>query len=356
MKDNKMYEYWKAQPASMRSILENRKELTAPFVRLYREARPDRVYLLASGTSLNSVQAAAPFMEEILNVEVRTMCSSTVTRTFGKPMMVFVSQGGSSTNTLSAMEQLKEWPSISMTGEAECEIKTRSDHHMLIGCGEELTGPKTKGYTSTIFSLYVCALEAGLTAGSIDSERYESVIGILTQCCEQMEENIRRADQWFEQNAQELMGAEKFVLVGKNGGTAAAAEGALKLLETVKAPAIGFEFEEYLHGPILMTDRKLAGLFFLSEDEDRERMNELALCHGRYSDYAYPVRREDGSDNGKRELRIKTTGAPFTEVFEFVLMPQLISAKLPGLLGLSEGSEVYEEYTRKCPTKFNNGR
>jgi hypothetical protein len=39
-----------------------------------------------------------------------------------------------------------------------------------------------------------------------------------------------------------------------------------------------------------------------------------------------------------------------------VLIPQLLAARFPGLLGIADGSEVYDAYTSACTTKYNNGR
>ncbi|MDR2749389.1 MAG: hypothetical protein LBC41_01905, partial [Clostridiales bacterium] len=55
-------------------------------------------------------------------------------------------------------------------------------------------------------------------------------------------------------------------------------------------------------------------------------------------------------------LTIRKSQKPYTEVFEFVLAAQLIAALIPGILGIADGSEVYDSYTKACATKFNNGR
>ena len=165
---NRMYEYWKSQPDVLKRILDTRKEQVQPFVELFCACQPDRLYLVGSGTSLNAQRAAAPYLEQILNVDVRTAASSRVGALRGqRPLVVFLSQGGSSTNTLSAMERLQKAQSICITGEEHCEIQRRAAHHMTIGCGEEQAGPKTVGYTSSVMCLYLCALEAALAAGRI---------------------------------------------------------------------------------------------------------------------------------------------------------------------------------------------
>lgn len=355
--NNSMYEYWKRQPEVLLRIVEQRKAQTAEFVKVFCESRPDKVYLVGSGTSLNAAQAAAGYMETVMDVDVRAVPSSRIPRLRGnRPLAVFISQGGSSTNTLQAMEQLAAYPSISITGEAECEIRRRSRRHMLIGCGEELAGPKTVGYTASVLCLYICALEAALASGKMGQKDYDAEIETLALAVKQMEENVRRTEEWFEQNQNGLKQIRKYVLVGCGSAFAAATEGCLKILETIKTPAMSFEFEEYLHGPIILTDRELGGIFYISDTPgERERMTELARCHAQFSPYAYTIT-TDAAIEGEKVLHVLRTGRDHTQIFEAVLVPQLLAARVPQLLGLAEGSPAYDLYTQNCPTKYNNGR
>lgn len=55
-------------------------------------------------------------------------------------------------------------------------------------------------------------------------------------------------------------------------------------------------------------------------------------------------------------LHALRTGHDHTQIFEAVLLPQLLAARVPELLGLAEGSPAYDLYTKNCPTKYNNGR
>ena len=357
--ENRMYQYWKSQPDVMARILDAREEQVRPFVDLFCQCRPDRIYLVGSGTSLNAERAAAPYMERVLDMDVCPAISSRIEQLRGqRPLVVFLSQGGSSTNTLLAMSRLKDAASICITGEAECEIQRRAAHHMTIGCGEEQAGPKTVGYTSSILCLYLCALEGALESGRIDPAFYDSQIRLLYGAAEDMRKNLESTERWYEQNQAELSQIPKFVLVGTGEDREAAQEGCLKLLETVKVPAMSFEFEEYLHGPIILTDDQLGGLFYVGGDaQEKERIRELARCHGEFSRFSYLVEdRAEYSGTDPRALALVRSGQDCTRPFEAVLAPQLMAARIPERLGLSEGSPAYDRYTSRCPTKYNNGR
>lgn len=357
--ENRMYEYWKSQPEVLKRILDARTAQTRPFAELFCACRPERLYLVGSGTSLNAARAAAPYMEQILDLDVRTVASSRVETLRGnRPLVVFLSQGGSSTNTLLAMERLQNVPSICITGEEHCEIQRRAAHHMTIGCGEELAGPKTVGYTSSVLCLYLCALDAALSCGQLSTAGYEEQIALLYTAVANMCENLTRTEQWFDRNRDDLTRIRKYVLVGVGGDSIAAREGCLKILETIKVPAMSFEFEEYLHGPIILTDEALGGIFYIGGDaQEQARMAELARCHAEYSRYAYPVVAEGApAPDDPRTLALVRTGHDQTRVFEAVLAPQLLAARVPAILGLAEGAPIYARYTSSCPTKYNNGR
>lgn len=358
--ENRMYEYWKSQPDVLKRILDTRKEQVRPFVKLFCACQPDKIYLVGSGTSLNAEQVTATYLEQILNLDVRTVASSRVAELRGqRPMAVFLSQGGSSTNTLHAMERLRETPSICITGEERCEIQRRAARHMTIGCGEEQAGPKTVGYTSSVLCLYLCALEGALASGRIGQPFYGEKIALLYAAVENMRENLVRTEQWFERNQDELVQIQKYVLVGTGGDSVAAREGCLKILETIKVPAMSFEFEEYLHGPIILTDSRLGGIFYIGGDaQERQRIVELARCHAEFSRYMYLVAEEGGDDGAQdpRTLTLVRTGQDHTQPFEAVLAPQLLAARVPQILDLEEGSPTYDRYTSCCPTKYNNGR
>ena len=99
--DMTMYEYCLEQPEVLQNILAGRVEYYRTFSRRLAAEKPDRLYLIASGSSLNAALAAAPFMEEILNLEVGAYASSNLPHIRGqRPFIVFISQGGVTPSTL----------------------------------------------------------------------------------------------------------------------------------------------------------------------------------------------------------------------------------------------------------------
>lgn len=332
---NEMMPYILEQPTLLRSMLADRAALAAPFVQALAAQPTGHLVLVASGTSRNAACAAAPFLQWALKTPVSVEAPSVLDEVYGTdPMLVFISQGGNSTNTIAAIRSHSGVRSLALTGDPNGEIAHVCDHAVLIPCGEEKAGPKTKGYTTTILMLYLMALEASQTLHTLTAGEYAEAIGRLQTAADQMPENIDRVKAWAAANQTTLRNMQVAYLVGKKQAAAVAAEGALKLLETILIPAQAFDFEEFLHGSSCSIDSHIAGFYMLPDTQDRdyERMQRLVTYHREQSAPVYTIGTEPGSD--ARDLCLLRSGAWYTQPFELILPLQIIANDLPGVLGL----------------------
>lgn len=330
-----MLDYIMEQPGVFRDVLKQNVEITAGFGELFERERPDHVYLIASGTSCNAAKAAAPFMESVLNREVSVFAPSRMERVFGeRPLLIFISQGGKSTNIIAAVEKMKGYTRIAMTGNADGRINSMCEHYITIPCGEENVGPKTKGYTATILTLYLMALEAAKKTGSVTNEAYDGYLAVLERASEQYGENIGRCKTWMERNEDGLKALREIYLVGKGQSMFVAQEGALKMMETYLIPGTPFDFEEYLHGPSCSLRETTGGMYLLpmAGDEDYERMQKLVSYHRGICDQVYTVGLP-GSEDG-RDCLLLNSGEWYTKPFEEMLPLQMICAVIPGKMGI----------------------
>lgn len=330
-----MLDYIYEQPGIVQDVLEKREKITREFCRIFVREMPDRLYLIASGTSCNGAKAAAPFMEYVLKRQVTVLPPSQLSQIYDKKaMLILISQGGKSTNTLAAADRMKDFYKIAMTGSAESVLDSHCEGAVRIPCGEELVGPKTKGYTTTILTLYLMALEAAKEGYIIPQAEYDQYIQVLTVAAGQMEENIRRSQQWMEWNKESLKTLSEIFLVGKGQGAAIALEGALKVMETFLIPGVGFEFEEYLHGPACCLRESTGGVYILPvpEDEDYDRIRKLVEYHRSISGQVYTIGLAEAEDD--RDCQLLSAGKWYTKPFEAIIPLQLISAVIPGENGI----------------------
>lgn len=361
-----MMDYIDEQPELFRQALRNRKEHTELFCRIFAGENPDSLYLIASGTSGNAARAAALVMESVLNIPVYVHAPSSVNRIWGeRPLLLLISQGGKSTNMLSAAKRLNQYLQISVTGSTEAKLNALCSHHILIPCKEENVGPKTKGYTMTILLLYLMALDAGYAKGSITEAEYRSYCSALETTAKQFEENIRRAKQWLKENEEELMGMQEIYLAGKGESEPIAREGALKMMETLMISASAFDFEEYLHGPSCSLRAETAGFYFLpfAKDTDYCRIEKMAAYHREISPCVFTISAEeplpseaDGSEThrDRRDCRLLSSGQQLTRAFEEILPFQLISAVIPEKKGIDGlGMKCFKAIDQRLGVKDN---
>jgi glucosamine 6-phosphate synthetase-like amidotransferase/phosphosugar isomerase protein len=352
--DKTMYDYILEQPAVLRDILENRSAYTGEFAAYVNANKPDRIYLIASGTSNNAALQSARFMEYALGIEVSAAAPSFLPEIRGtNPLLIFISQGGGSTNTIAACKNLERYPRLAMTGKEQSRLKEICPWHILIPCGEETAGPKTKGYTATALTLYLMALEAGGGAGEISKERCLEVLSLVPGY---ITENIGIAEKWFEENKEGLRNMSGCVVVGKNTAGLTAREAALKLQETMLIPATGYDFEEFLHGPVCAAGEGEGAIYFMppEDDPDYQRMAALVEFHRGISPLVYTLG-DSGKLRDRRDCVLKTTGRWYTSVFEYILPCQLMGAKLPELSGAGDkGMQRFKRLDQILKMKFKN--
>ena len=349
-----IYDYILESPEAYRAVLENRASAAEKFTRLYLETMPDEVFLVGSGTSLNGCMAAAPFMEMVLKQEVRACAASDMPQVHGgKPLFVYVSQGGNSTNTSAAIRAYDQYPSLVITGSENGYINHMGTDWQLLLCGEELAGPKTKGYIVTIIQLYVSALETAKVLGRVADEEYGQYVRALEEAGRNFEENIRRSDSWFRRNTELLMGLRSVFMAGKNLDAVIAREDGLKIMETLLIPVLTYEFEEALHGPASCLDNQVAGFYFIpdSSDPDAERAKALAAFHRLRCGSVFTITQEETGD--PRDCVVITTGKWYTSPFERSIAGQMVGALIPGIIHMDPqaGHQRFKELSDAVHTK-----
>lgn len=343
-----MADYIQEQPSVLRAIFDGRKENTALFVRQLSHVKPTHIYLIASGSSRNAASAAADFMAAVLKTDVTVAAPSYLPQIFSKsPYAVYISQGGSSTNTLCAMEKLAGIPHLALTGRKECRLNEVCENVMSIGCGEETAGPKTKGYTATVLTLSLMALEAAKALGSISEDAYRMYCNGFDNAISQLSTNLESVYAWFAQNKEAVMSISKCCIIGKNTASQAAFEGALKIDETMLIPAAAYEFEEFLHGPACTLDSEMAGIYFIPDESDcdYERMMKLAQFHKSLCKNAYTFGSTDECD-------CKITSCEwYAGVFAYILPCQIMAAACPA----DAGHKQFKYLQDALNTKYEGG-
>lgn len=256
-KKKTMLDYVAESTAAMAANIKKSKELTLPLVKEYVEGSYKNIWIIASGSSRNASYCARYFMKKHLSCEVKVVSPFTfqyVENDFtDQDMVVVVSQSGYSTNSIAALQLLKDKGrrTIGLTGDLDSDFKNYSDVLIDYGVNNETVGYVTKGVTTLalffmLFTLEVCDMKHLKTEAEISS-LFASLaeVPLLHQ---QMQDSFHDFYQKYYKSFSSMSNAY-FCSCGANIGTAM--EGALKIGETVQVPTSVYEVEEYIHGPNL---------------------------------------------------------------------------------------------------------
>lgn len=252
-----MLDYVSETPAALEEALGRSGALTGPVVELLCGGRFRILRIVASGSSRNAACAARPMLRALLGMEVLV----TPPHTFAcyehelppDELALVVSQSGYSTNALEALAVIRRQGgrAVGITADPASDMARACDLPVDYGCGLEQVGYVTKGVSTLILFLQLLALEGGRALGRVDSAREAEIRAALAAAAEASRDCARQTAPFLEAHYPELSSMSTVFLCGAGACEGAAAEGALKLCETLQIPAMACETEEYLHGPEL---------------------------------------------------------------------------------------------------------
>ncbi len=336
LSEDAMMQYINQTNDVLQELLNNRKDNTSEFVEIFKDKQFKRILITGSGTSYHCGESARPFMEEVLGLPVSVEYPRIVEnslRNIGNETVVFaISQSGESKSTIDAIKYLKEKGAYIVTLSENADGHTMAglaDVKMSLGCGEELAGPKTKGYEASIFSLMLSAFEAATQTGRINDDVYNSYISSMQKTIDNIPNVIAESEKWYERNRDELMEAKRFIVVGYSGNYGDVMEGRLKLSEAIRFGVEGYELEEFMHG-IYHSINEDVQLFFLSQNgQFKERSFFLKNFLNDYSHHEYAIGNFEGMDNvSSKDLNTYFVDDPFFCCLEYIIPLQVLSYRM----------------------------
>ena len=171
--------YMREQPERLAYVFDNRDVFVKPFVEMFKKHNIKKVIFFGSGTSYNVSHLATYYFKHLVNVAAEAQYPTVFvnyekadwTNTLKEEEILFVgiSQSGTSRSTIEIMKHATEkgYHTLVITGNLESEITkhVETKTHLLVG--DELTPPETKGYTVSVLSVYLWALECAKELSSL---------------------------------------------------------------------------------------------------------------------------------------------------------------------------------------------
>lgn len=352
---DKMMAYLRAQPEIWRDIYARRTALMQDFTTMIRDFSPKRVIAIGSGSSYNAACCVQKLFAKSLGV-LLLPCAPTQADTLLRlcapedTLVLLISQSGESTSTLGVLEDVRArgYRSAAVTQAVSSSIAKKSSVTIEIACGEESVGPKTKGFTSTVLTLQLLALQMLENSGGHDAAA--GIAAQLQGAFSLAPQNIEDSASWALRQSPRLCKASHLLVLAEGDNTHAMLEGALKLLETLYVPAVSYEFEEYLHGVQCTIAESSHLILIVPDNHNRERMLRLAAFNEAHGGVSYVV--STGRPTGfAGELFLCTAQGAYTACYDVLLPLQAVSALVSSDKGINCDHSKFPNFNRELGTK-----
>ncbi|MDQ6968605.1 MAG: glutamine--fructose-6-phosphate transaminase (isomerizing) [Mariprofundaceae bacterium] len=227
-------------------------------------ALPERIVMVACGTSYHSALTARYWLERYLQIPVEVDVASEYR--YRNPVigantwLITLSQSGETADTLEALRLFKRRTpdnyTLAICNVASSSLVRESSGFIELCAGPEIGVASTKAYTAQLTVLALFSIKLAMRAGCIQADAWQGHYQALLDAAEGMqslldgEDNIAPLIPLFAN----VHGA---LFLGRGPCYPLALEGALKLKEIAYIHAEGYAAGEMKHGPIALIDEQL---------------------------------------------------------------------------------------------------
>ncbi|MFN3665423.1 MAG: glutamine--fructose-6-phosphate transaminase (isomerizing) [Sediminibacterium sp.] len=236
-----------------------------------------RILIVACGTSWHAGLIAEYQIEELCRIPVEVEYASEFR--YRNPVVnqgdviIAISQSGETADTLVALESAKEKGAFifGVVNAVGSSIARLSHAGAYTHAGPEIGVASTKAFTGQLAVLAMMALKIGYAKGTIDQNRYLSLMKELESVPEKVKEILADTSN-IQRIAEKYKDASDFLFLGRGYNFPVALEGALKLKEISYIHAEGYPAAEMKHGPIALVDENLPVVFVATKDSYYEKI------------------------------------------------------------------------------------
>ncbi len=313
------------------------------------------LYITAHGSSYNAAGAAASFISRIAKVRVyaytpssfRYNASSIHAEDKEHTVVLGISQTGTSRGVLEALEAAEGFKRIAVTNEKDSPIDAMCDLTLYLGCGEESSNAKTKGYSATLLTLMIFGIELTAVKDVIDDEEITAYYEELQACVNAIPEVITNTVKWCETNEYGT-GMDNLCVIGNGMNFATAMEGQLKLMETQCIPTMFNDIVEFSHG-MHRSLTEHSNVILLNSAEEQE-LTEQTMDYLRQK--GIPAVMLNGASETEGSDVINVGSYPLTSsILTMTAALQAISAFVPEHNGMDPNRDANNDYTDFVSTR-----
>ncbi len=350
LSEKAMLEYIYETPKVLKNILEKRKNITEQFTNEFQARNINKIQIIGSGTSFHGGYATRGFLEKLLGIPVDAFYpipfKDSRTVLDEKTMVIGISQGGKSLSTVAGIDYAKSKGCYTVAITANDDGTRLSEHcdmTILLSCGSEYTGPKTKGYQATLLILVLLGIELALRQGKINDCEYNKIINRLKITITNQNDIIRLSENWYKTNKDELVKSRRMIIIGYESNYGTALEGRLKIQETVRYGVESYELEEFMHGIYNSINEDVFIIYLASAGNYKSRITKLKEFLSNYTKHNFIIG-DLKTKNDPKVLDISFVDDPDFSIFEYILPLQCIAYYLSKDLGINPNIPKIENF------------
>ncbi len=225
---------------------------------------PDRIIMVACGTSYHAALTARYWLERYLKIPVEVDVASEFR--YRDPVigentwMITLSQSGETADTLEALrlfkQQTPENKSLVFCNVAHASMVRESDGLIELYAGPEIGVASTKAYTAQLLTLALFSLKLAHQYKAMDDKSVLQHVQALLTAAKGVKALLEQP-QTFDALTPLFSQAHGSLFLGRGPCYPLALEGALKLKEISYLHAEGYPAGEMKHGPIALIDKNL---------------------------------------------------------------------------------------------------
>lgn len=230
--------------------------------------KSDRLYIIASGTSMHAGLVGKILIEELANIPVEVHIGSE----FGyhtpyiskKPLFIFITQSGETADSRVALQKVKKLKhrTLTITNVEGSTLSREADHTLLLHAGPEIAVASTKAYVAQVTLLSIIANELATRDKKIDDLVFE-----LGNVASVIEEIIEHKDKIHQLTTANIINSRSCFYIGRVLDYCVALEAALKLKEISYIQTEGFASGELKHGTIALIEEGTPVIGLISQSK-----------------------------------------------------------------------------------------
>ena len=231
---------------------------------------PERIHIVACGTSYHAGLVGKRFLERIARIPTQVHIASEFLYDQilieGKPLFIFISQSGETADTRGVLDKIKQqgYPTLTVTNVQSSTMYREADFKLLTHAGPEIAVASTKAYTAQVavlamLSTYLAA-QKGLESPVQLIQELNAVAAAIETLVAQKEKAKAIAHTY-------LANQKRCFFMGRLQDYAVCLEAALKLKETSYIQAEGYASGELKHGPIALIEEGTPVFVLITQDD-----------------------------------------------------------------------------------------